>query len=220
MTENDPAPEAKKGLIDALRSLLGGDRPEERNAALARFETTAKKLLQSHGKAVLGRLQFLNLEELIIRRGPGQKTRLKKAENIFLSVIGKNLKEGETYVRPDVKSVFFLFPDLTREAGELKCAAIADQIARALVEEDPVFAELKSERSVQNIDRQTWGASRGARAPVGAQYKYARLSSRDAPAGLPGDAKGTKSPATPASAMAEHPEHPRPQESEIGRAHV
>lgn len=163
MTKNDPVPEAKKGLIEALRSLLGGDRTENRNTALARFESTAGKLLQSHGKAVLGRLHFINLEELIIRRGDGQKTRLKKVENVFLSVIGQNLKEGETYVRPDVSSVFFLFPSLTREAGELKCAAIADQIARALVEEDEAFAELKSEKSAQDIDRKTWGASRVAR---------------------------------------------------------
>ncbi|MEK7245879.1 MAG: hypothetical protein AAB223_07660 [Pseudomonadota bacterium] len=198
MTEKDSASGVKKALFDVWRSLRGGEPSASRDAALTHFETTVEKLLQTHGKAVLGRLHFLNLEELIIRRGEGQKTRLKKAENIFLSVIGKNLKEDQTYVRPEVGSVFFLFPKLTREAGDLKCAVIADQIARALVEEDPVFTELKSERTVQPIDRKTWNASREARRPA---------------ASLRGDAKGTKSPAVPASAIAEHPEHPRSQES-------
>ena len=198
MTERDSLPEAKKGLIDALQNLLGGGSSAPRNAELASFETTAEKFLQTHGKAILGRLHFLNLEELVIRRGEGQKTRLKKVENIFLSVIGKNLNEGETCVRPDVGSVFFLFPKLTREAGDLKCAAIADQIARALVEEDPVFADLKSERTVQNIDRKTWSASRDT-------YRTS--------AGHRGDAKGTASPATPTPVKAGSPEPPRPRRS-------
>lgn len=198
MTKHDPAPGVKKGLLDALRSLLGGKPSDSRNAALARFETTAENLLQSRGKAVLGRLHFLNLEELIIRRGEGQKTRLKKVENIFLSVIGKNLKEGETYVRPEVSAVFFLFPSLTREAGDLKSAAIADQIARALVEADPVFADLKSERTVQDIDRKTWSASRSA---------------RRASAGLSGDTKGTANPATPAPVKTGTPESLNPRRS-------
>ncbi|OHC83902.1 MAG: hypothetical protein A3G73_06805 [Rhodospirillales bacterium RIFCSPLOWO2_12_FULL_67_15] len=198
MTENDPAPGVKKGLIEALQSLLGGGSPVTRETALASFETTAEKFLQTHGKAVLGRLQFLNLEELVIRRGEGQKTRLKKVENVFLSVIGENLKEGETYVRPDVNSVFFLFPSLTREASELKCAAIADQIARALVEEDPVFADLKSERSAQNVDRKTWHALRPA---------------RRATAGPPGDAKRAKSTATPAPVKTGPLEPPQPRKS-------
>jgi EAL domain-containing protein (putative c-di-GMP-specific phosphodiesterase class I) len=175
MTEKDSAPEVKKGLLDALRNLLGGEPSAPRNAALEHFETTLEKLLQTHGKAVLGRLHFLNLEELIIRRGEGQKTRLKKVENIFLSVIGQNLKESETYVRPEVGSVFFLFPKLTREAGDLKCAVIADQIARALVEEDQVFAELKSERTVQDIDQKTWSA------PQAARRAAASLVQRDVP---------------------------------------
>jgi EAL domain-containing protein (putative c-di-GMP-specific phosphodiesterase class I) len=161
--KNGPASEAKKGLVEALRSLLGGDGPDARKTALANFETTVERILQTHGKAVLGRLHFLNLEELVIRKGGGQKTRLKKIENVFLSVVGENLKEGEIYIRPDVKSVFFLFPSLTREAGELKCAAIADQITRALIDEDPIFADLRSEKSTQNIDRKTWNASRAAR---------------------------------------------------------
>jgi hypothetical protein len=172
-----------------LRSLLGGESAASPGSAMARFETTVGKLVQTHGKAVLGRLHFLNLEELITRRGPGQKTRLKKAENVFLAVIGKNLKEGETYVRPNVSSVFFLFPSLTRAAGELKCAAIADQIARALVEEDPVFTDLKSESSAQTVGAKTWSGPRAARRPSVI---------------LSGDAKGVKGPAAP-------PEHSQPR---------
>ena len=190
MTENNSVPGTKEGLVYALRSLLGGAPSATRNAALAHFETTADKLIQSHGKAVLGRLHFLNLEELIIRKGEGQKTRLKKVESVFLSIIGQNLKEGETYVRPDVKSLFFLFPSLTRAAGELKCAAIADQIARALVAEDPVFAEIKSERSARDIDRVTWSVSRGK---------------HRASAGLRGEAKVTAKSATPASVKTNSP---------------
>lgn len=167
MTGKDSAPGAKKGLAEALRSLLGGRTATApsaaRDAALARFETTVEKLLHAHGRAILGRLHFLNLEELVIRRGEGHKTRLKKVENVFLSVIGENLKDGETYVRPDVSTVFFLFPSLTRAAGELKCAAIADQIARALAEEDPAFAELKSEKVAHDLNQKTWHAARAAR---------------------------------------------------------
>ncbi len=153
----------KVSLVEKLRGLFAQDRTVPQGGGLARFETTVENLIQSHGSAILGRVHFLNLEELIVRRGEGKKTRLKKVENVILSVIGENLKEGETYVRPEVGVIWFLFPSLTREAGDLKCAAIADQIARALTKEDPVFSDLKSERTAQQIDRRTWAARKKER---------------------------------------------------------
>ena len=168
----------KLSLVETLRGLFGRDRTDSQGGGLARFETTVENLLQSHGSAILGRVHFLNLEELIVRRGEGRRTRLMKAENVILSVIGKNLQEGETYVRPEVGAIWFLFPDLTREASDLKCAAIADQIARALSEDDPIFSDLKSKRIVEPIDRKTWSARKSAspasRAPalrVGSERK-------------------------------------------------
>lgn len=193
MTEEDSGPGVKTSLFEAWRRLLGGEQVAMRSAASTSFETTVEKILQTYGKAILGRLHYLNLEELIVRRGGGQKTRLKKVENIFLSVIGRNLKEGETYVRPDVSTVFFLFPGLTRKAGELKCAVIADQIARALVEEDPVFADLKSERTIQDIDQRKWNALRGAPRAL---------------ASLPGNARKARGSAAPTSMKAENPKQP------------
>ncbi len=154
-TNRDPN-DIKPSLLGTLFTLFGHEKTVSSDGRLARFESTVENLVQSHGSAILGRLHFLNLEELIVRRGEGKKTRLKKAENLILSIIGQNLKEGETYVRPEVEVIWFLFPSLTREAGDLKCAAIADQIARALTEDDPIFSDLKSERTVQQIDRQTW----------------------------------------------------------------
>ena len=108
----------KLSLVETLRGLFGRDRTDSQGGGLARFETTVENLLQSHGSAILGRVHFLNLEELIVRRGEGRKTRLMKAENVILSVIGKTCRRGETYVRPEVGAIWFLFPDLTREASD------------------------------------------------------------------------------------------------------
>ncbi len=204
MTARTPGPEAKKGLVDALRSLLGGEESSSApNSGLARFESTVEKLVQAHGKAILGRLHYLNLEELIIRRGPGGKTRLKKAENVFFAVIGRNLKEGETYVRPDISTVYFLFPTLSREAGALKCAAIADQITRGLREADPIFAEIKSEHSVQSLTAKTWNASHAARraaAALGGEAHAAQRPGGSGPRRSGASVSGDILPAPPAAA--------------------
>lgn len=160
MGTNEATIDIKQSFLEIWRGLIGARSAQ--GAALARFETSVDDLLQSHGSVVLGRVHFLNLEELIVRRGEGKKSRLMKAENAILAVIGKNLKEGETFVRPEVGVLWFLFPDLNRAAGELKCAAIADQIARALTEDDPIYAELKSEKTVEPIDRKAWVARKTA----------------------------------------------------------
>lgn len=205
MGTNEATIDIKQSLLEIWRGLFGERFAQ--GAALARFETSVDDLLQSHGSVVLGRVHFLNLEELIVRRGEGKKSRLMKAENAILSVIGKNLKDGETFVRPEVGVLWFLFPGLNRAAGELKCAAIADQIARALTEDDPIYAELKSEKTVEPIDRKTWiarkTASPGSNAAVnrGEPRQNERpkgdSSARPAPGTAPGTAQEMERP-TPA----------------------
>lgn len=176
METNETTIDIKQSFLEIWRGLIGGRSAQ--NTALARFETSVDTLLQSHGSAVLGRVHFVNLEELIVRRGEGKKSRLMKAENAILSVIGKNLKEGETFVRPEVGVLWFLFPDLNRAAGELKCAAIADQIARALTADDPIYAALKSEKTVQPIDQKTWSARKIA-SPASAAAKRDETERKD-----------------------------------------
>ena len=55
--------------------------------------------------------------------------------------------------RGEEGAFYLLFPGMSEEAGELKCAVIGDQIARLLSSEDPIFFELEIVNTVGMVDR-------------------------------------------------------------------
>jgi len=120
------------------------------------LDAALDQALAEHGSVLVGHLHILNLRELITRKHADPESMLKKVHAIAISVIEEFLKEADSFVRPDEGSYGFVFPNLTKEAGDLKCKVIADRIARMLREEDPAFSELIFKTTTQVYDHQTY----------------------------------------------------------------
>lgn len=129
----------------------------------SKFDAALDQELAEHGSVLVGHLHILNLRELITRKHADQESILKKADAIAISVIEEALGEADSFVCPDNGSYGLVFPNLNKEAGDLKCSVIADRIARMLREEDPIFADLKFETTTQVYDHQTHVRERNRR---------------------------------------------------------
>ena len=127
------------------------------------LDATLDQALAEHGSVLVGHLHILNLRELITRKHADPESMLKKADAIAISVIEQFLGEADSFVHPDKGSYGFVFPNLNKEAGDLKCKVIADRIARMLREEDTAFSELLFKMTTQVYDHQTYVRDRSRR---------------------------------------------------------
>lgn len=140
----------KEKLLSLFSGLTSSQGGKERKKS--KFETTLEQLLNEHDEVVIGRLQMVNLQELIIRRKNAAEL-LEKSKKAIETVIEENLKRGESFVRQDIATYGFLFPGVPTTAAELRCAVIADQISRVLNDADEAFAELEFEKTTQKVNR-------------------------------------------------------------------
>lgn len=85
-------------------------------------------------------LHDIELEDLIVHRYADHDSLFAKADKGACELIDSELREGEgmRIVRPGSYQLYF--PKLTPEAGELRCAVIAEKVARLVREINPTWA--------------------------------------------------------------------------------
>jgi hypothetical protein len=142
-----PRNDIKKWLL----GFLGG--PDDDGGTRSRFEITVGEMVEQSGAVVMGRVHMVNLRDLIIKRSENPEETLERAETIAEAVINEHLDEGDVFAHGEEGAFYLLFPGLSEEAGELKCAVIGDQIARLLAAEDPIFFKLEITNTVGTVDR-------------------------------------------------------------------
>ena len=146
---NTPVEKAKKLLMN----LFSRDKSGKSGSETGLFEITVGEMVEKNGAVVMGRVHLVNLRDLIIKRSKDLEETLERAEKIAEGVINEHLRQGDVFARGEEGAFYLLFPGMSEEAGELKCAVIGDQIARLLSSEDPIFFELEIVNTVGMVDR-------------------------------------------------------------------
>jgi hypothetical protein len=149
-----------------------------------KLKATAGK---ASGSGLDAHLHRINLEDLIIHRYSEHDALFKRADKAARALIEGELRDGEgmRVLKPGVYQVFC--PKLTPEAGSLRCAVIAEQVAREVRDINPTS---------RTVDRQRdEPASRGPKRMPGAV-------NREPPAGAAHHEAGTRAIALMAEAQA------------------
>lgn len=151
MSETSRIAVIKQRLLDLIRS-TDDDRGKSKKAK-SPFEVELDELLQEYPDVTVGRLQMINLRDLITKKNADKKL-IARALDVTMEVIDENLHPGEKFVRHDEISFGLLFPGMTKSASELRCSVIADQIVRRLHEDNDAFTGIGVGKTVQTIDRE------------------------------------------------------------------
>ena len=117
----------------------------------SRFGIAMNEMAEKNDSGVMGQMHLINLRDLISRHKDPDKE-LERAEKIAEAVINETLDDGDVYTRGRNGAFYFLFSDMNEAAGELKCAVIAEKIARALRKHDPVYIKLVIETTAETVD--------------------------------------------------------------------
>jgi hypothetical protein len=118
--------------------------------------STLDRLFQSHQKVALGRIHFLNLEDLVVRKITNREETLKRLRDIAEGVIRDFAGPHDEFQLDGHANATLYFPTLTREAGQLKLAALADAIADRIRADQPKLADLQHSTKTAGIDRQSF----------------------------------------------------------------
>lgn len=115
------------------------------------FGTRAAEILGKAEPVTAGKLHLSHFERIKERFSPTWSHTAPKAEGVMRQAIEKRLAPVEAYGKGDALDFVILFPSLSAQEARVKCAQIADEIARALAGD--FGAELAQvETSVAAID--------------------------------------------------------------------
>lgn len=94
-----------------------------------------------------GRVHKIELADLIVHKYSEADALFKKADKVAQGIISNELRGDEALrcVRPG--SYRLIFPKLTPEAGQLRCAVIAEQVAREVRKLNPTSQAIEQRRS-------------------------------------------------------------------------
>lgn len=162
MSRNDRKKTIRERLIAFLSGPEGDDAHDTLGPPDDRLKTTVGDVIREHGSASLGRLQMLNLEELIIHR-QNRDELLRKADEIVAGVAAEHLSEDDRYLRYGHGVYGFIFPGRGKESAAMRCAVIADDLVRRLIEAHSAFEGLEVARKVQHVTERSRAASSGQR---------------------------------------------------------
>lgn len=106
-------------------------------AAPAGFEDRLKAMLQQSGHDALlsARVNFIGLQKIKERFGPEWERIAGRAERIARNIIERHLLAGDIYTGINGLTFVMVFARLSQEQAKVKCLAIADEIAKALLGE-------------------------------------------------------------------------------------
>jgi hypothetical protein len=102
----------------------------------ARLVAHLRKVIANAGTALAGRVNLLSLSHVKEHFGPSWPRVAERAERIARSAIEHNLSPGDIYAKWDDFDFLLMFAELSAEAAQVKCAVLAEQIARELVGEE------------------------------------------------------------------------------------
>lgn len=164
-----------------LASLFSKDKP---GTETGRFEVSILDMVEESGSVVMGRVHMVNLRDLVVKRDKNTDEMLERARTIADGVISEHLDDGDVYSRGEDGAYYFLFPDMSEEAGALKCSVIVDQIARLLSAENPIFFKLDIDNTVGTVDKKNLddavpGKSRGKGAADPEEIRRRLLEARE-----------------------------------------
>lgn len=144
-----------------MHLLFGGGASKHRLPATgSKFETTLDDALEKYGSVLVGHVHMLNLRDVIAKRYANSERMLKKAQKIAVSVIDECLGESDSFFRQGEDAYLFVFPNLDKEAGDLKCSVIAGRIGRQLKAEDPAFAKVKMKTATKVVRPESIGRTK------------------------------------------------------------
>ncbi len=99
----------------------------------ASFEIRAAEILGRSEPVTAGKLHLISFERIKERFGAAWPHMAPKAEGLMRRAIEKRLAPVDVYRKGDNLDFVILFPSLTAQEGRVKCAQLAEEIARALV---------------------------------------------------------------------------------------
>lgn len=162
MTKNGMIYRLRRGLADLLAPEREEKRP--RRHAMARaavaappapdaFEDRLKALLLQSGQGALlsGRINFIGMQKIKERFGDDWERIADRADRIARNVIERHLAQGDIFTSVNNLTYVLVFARLTTDQAKVKCRAIADEIAMALLgEKGGDLLEVKT--AVKRID--------------------------------------------------------------------
>jgi len=105
-------------------------------------ETVAAQKTPAPASRVADVMHTIKLQDMIVHKYSEGDALIRKAHKVAYDLILQDLRPGE-YVRTKKLGVFqVFFPSLTPEAGQLRCAVMADQIFRAIKAINPTYQEI------------------------------------------------------------------------------
>jgi len=136
----------RRGLADLLAPEREEQRPRRRPVpravvaappAPSAFEDRLKAMLVQSGQGALfsGRINFIGLQKVKERFGAGWERIADRADHMARNIIERHLAQGDIFTSVDSLTYVMVFARLTADQAKVKCRAIADEIAMALLGE-------------------------------------------------------------------------------------
>lgn len=101
------------------------------------FEDRLKAMLLQSGQGALlsGRINFIGLQKIKERFGAGWERIADRADRMARNIIERHLAQGDIFTSVNNLTYVMVFARLTSDQAKVKCRAIADEIAMALLGE-------------------------------------------------------------------------------------
>jgi hypothetical protein len=124
------------------------DKNEPFHVSRAQFHRHLAALLRGDGlnKPLAGRVNFVGLTKIRDKLGPRWTHIAERADEITRKAIERRLTDADMYTRYEELHYVIVFAQLGKEQAQLKCALIAEEIAKRLLGEDvdPELLEVKT----------------------------------------------------------------------------
>lgn len=148
----DPAPAPRKRRHADPAQQLSGNEPSPADPDLSALENALTKISQGRTELVTGRVQLLKFDRLRKRFGSKWDRLADRVLMIIQMAIGRRLADDDVFIRHGDLGFIILFASLSQEQAELKCALIADEVAKRLFGSDVTSDDFEIRTATTTVD--------------------------------------------------------------------